>query len=247
MHVSLHGPRSNRWAFTERGAASVEREATWLRIGPSSLTWQGDALQFDLEEYTAWNPARIRGTVTVHPEALTGKSYLLDAAGRHRWSPLAPRSRVEVALREPGVSWSGNGYFDTNAGSAPLEQDFTTWHWSCSRLKQGATILYDVNRMDDTSHCLSLHVERSGRVNETPPPPLKTLPRTRWGIGRATRSHGEATVAKTLLDSPFYSRSVLATEMMGEPTTAMHESLSMYRFGKPWVQAMLPFRIPRRG
>jgi carotenoid 1,2-hydratase len=27
---------------------------------------------------------------------------------------------------------------------------------------------------------------------------------------------------------------------------AMHESLSLDRFMRPWVQAMLPFRMPRR-
>jgi hypothetical protein len=27
----------------------------------------------------------------------------------------------------------------------------------------------------------------------------------------------------------------------------MHESLSLQRFRKPWVQAMLPFRMPRVG
>jgi carotenoid 1,2-hydratase len=35
--------------------------------------------------------------------------------------------------------------------------------------------------------------------------------------------------------------------MMGERTSAMHESLDMDRFTAPLVQAMLPFRMPRRG
>ena len=28
---------------------------------------------------------------------------------------------------------------------------------------------------------------------------------------------------------------------------AVHESLSLDRFRAPWVQAMLPFKVPRRG
>ena len=51
---------------------------------------------------------------------------------------------------------------------------------------------------------------------------------------------------QTLEDAPFYARSVIATRLRGEDVTAVHESLSLDRFRAPWVQAMLPFRIPRR-
>jgi carotenoid 1,2-hydratase len=33
--------------------------------------------------------------------------------------------------------------------------------------------------------------------------------------------------------------------MFGTPAQAVHESLSLDRFRAPWVQAMLPFRVPR--
>jgi carotenoid 1,2-hydratase len=82
-------------------------------------------------------------------------------------------------------------------------------------------------------------------VDETAPPPVQPLPSTRWRVARETRTHGTASVTRTLLDSPFYARSVLSTEMMGEPAVAMHESLALDRFAAPWVQAMLPFRVPR--
>jgi carotenoid 1,2-hydratase len=52
-------------------------------------------------------------------------------------------------------------------------------------------------------------------------------------------------VISTLEDTPFYARSVVRTRLLGEPVTAMHESLSLDRFSALWVQAMLPFRIPR--
>jgi hypothetical protein len=48
-----------------------------------------------------------------------------------------------------------------------------------------------------------------------------------------------------LENTPFYTRSVLATHLLGEPVTAMHESVYLDRFSTRWVQAMLPFRIPR--
>ena len=245
VHVSLHGPRGNRWAFTERGRKAVEREAHWLRIGPSALTWTGTSLRIDIDEWTAYAPTRIRGSVTVHPAALTQHVVQLDAAGRHRWRPLAPRSRVVVSLLHPEARWTGDGYFDTNAGDAPLEHDFSHWHWSCARLRQGSAILYDVTRRDGTRLPVSLGIDLAGTVTEHPAPPVVALAPTRWRVPRETRTDGAARVTRTLLDSPFYARSVLATQMLGEPAVAVHESLSMDRFSAGWVQAMLPFRVPR--
>ncbi len=247
VHVALHGPRGRLWAFTERRRGAVDRGAGWLHIGRSALQWDGDALLIDLDEHGAYSPVRLRGQVRVHPEALTGHSERLDAAGRHRWSPLAPRCQVEVALRQPELHWSGGGYFDTNSGDRPLEEDFTTWHWSRTGLQRGAAVFYDVNRRGGDSLAVALRVDAAGGVARIEPPPFAALPASRWGVARHTRveAGGVATVSRTLLDAPFYARSVLATRVLGEAATAMHESLSMDRFRTPWVQAMLPFRVPR--
>jgi carotenoid 1,2-hydratase len=61
---------------------------------------------------------------------------------------------------------------------------------------------------------------------------------------RADAGH-PVTVAETLVDAPFYARSVLNMRIAGQPVTAMHESLSLDRFSAGWVQALLPFRMPR--
>jgi carotenoid 1,2-hydratase len=50
----------------------------------------------------------------------------------------------------------------------------------------------------------------------------------------------------TLVDAPFYARSIIDTTLYGEPVEAVHESLLLNRFRSPVVQAMLPFRMPRR-
>ena len=70
---------------------------------------------------------------------------------------------------------------------------------------------------------------------------------TLWRIPRQTRADAGATprAIQTLTDSPFYARSVIQTRLLGENVTAIHESLDMHRFTRPWVQAMLPFRVPR--
>ena len=108
-------------------------------------------------------------------------------------------------------------------------------------------MLYDVERRDGGDLGVAIRVRPSGEVEPLAPIPVVRLPRTRWGVARNTRADagGVAQVARTLEDTPFYARSVLATHLLGEATSAMHESLSLDRFAAPWVQAMLPFRIPR--
>ncbi len=247
VNVVLHGPRARRWAFTERGRADVARDARTLRIGPSALSWDGEALTIELDEMAAYVPRRVRGTIRVRPAALTGHTVPLDAAGRHRWSPLAPVSRVEVALNRPGLRWEGPGYLDSNDGDAALERDFDNWHWSRAPTRDGAVILYDAVRRDGSERAVAIAVDRAGTVRPIEPPPWAALRRSRWGIDRRTRADPghAAQVRATLLDAPFYARSVIASHLGGEPVTAMHESLWLDRFAAPWVQAMLPFRVPR--
>lgn len=243
MNAVLYGPGHKRWAMTERTGAM--RGASWLRIGPSSLEWDGDALTARLDEVTVPFPSRLRGTVRLHPLALTDRTVALDAAGRHLWSPLAPCARVEVEMERPGLRWSGPAYFDANAGAAPLEDDFAHWDWCRAPLGHGTAVLYNVTRRGGDESAVALHADPSGAVRDIPAPPKLRLPRTRWGVERPTRAES-ASVVRTLEDAPFYARSVLRVGLLGERATAVHESLSLDRFRAPWVQAMLPFRMPRR-
>ena len=245
LNVVLYGPRK-RWALTERGRTALDRGPAHLRIGPSALRWDGDALTVRIDEVTAPVPSRIRGVVRVHPAALTGRRFTLDEAGRHRWSPVAPISRVEVELARPALRWSGPGYLDTNDGSAPLEEDFTHWDWCRAPVREGAAILYNTSRRVGGDQSLALRVGANGGVEPFPPPPRAALPRTLWRVGRETRADGgQASVRRTLEDTPFYARSVLNTRLQGWDATAVHESLQLRRFSNPVVQAMLAFRVPR--
>ena len=194
-------------------------------------------------------PSRIRGTVRLRPDALAPRTFELDAAGRHRWRPIAPCARVEVELDRPGLSWSGPAYLDTNDGDRPLEDDFVLWDWCRAKLSGGDTaISYNVARRDGTDHSVAIRCEPSGEVRDFDPPPPASLPPTRlWRVPRGTRAdagHAPRHV-QTLEDAPFYSRSVISTRLLGEEATAVHESLSLDRFRAGWVQAMLPFKVPR--
>jgi carotenoid 1,2-hydratase len=246
VNVALYGRGGGRWAMTERGRGRVSRDATHLQIGPSGLRWSGDALHIVLDELAVPWPSRIRGSVTVqvprrfdHPVAL---------APGHRWCPIAPAARVEVALGD--TCWSGPGYLDANHGDAPLESAFERWDWSRAHLAGGdSVVLYDVARIGLAPLRLGLRFDmRAGEVCAIDPPPAATLPPTLWRIARGGRTDAGSTtyVVRTLTDAPFYARSLLDARWLGERVTAMHESLSLPRFASPWVQAMLPFRMPRR-
>jgi len=244
LNVALYG-RSRRWAMTERGAGSVSRGPGFLAIGPSGMSWDGTGLTVRIEETGAPLPRRVRGVVRVYPSAVESRVLALDAAGRHRWQPVAPCARVEVALDRPGVRWSGPGYFDTNEGDRALEDDFARWDWARAAVPGGTAVLYDVDRVDGRS-VMGMRYSASGGVEDFVPPARVGLPATRWRVGRAVCAEAPS-VVETLEDTPFYARSVVAGGVLGERVVGMHESLDLGRFVSPLVQGMLPFRMPRAG
>jgi carotenoid 1,2-hydratase len=246
LNVALYGEGS-RWAMTERGRSRLQRTGSSLIIGPSMLVWDGDALTIRIEEVTAPVPSSLRGVVRIYPKTMTNRSFALDPAGRHRWSPIAPSAHVQVAMEKPDMHWRGTGYFDSNAGDEPIEDAFQSWHWSRADLRPGASVFYDVVPRNGSTPPIALHFAASGDIEEVEPPPLTELPPTAWKIPRKARSEAGAPVRvlRTLESAPFYARSMLATRARGRPAIAVQESLSLDRFRTGWVQAMLPFRMPR--
>jgi carotenoid 1,2-hydratase len=236
-----------RWTMTERNRHAVHRTSSVLAIGRSSLAWDKDALSIWIDEHTAPWPSRVRGVVRVYPQRITDCVAALDRAGQHRWWPIAPSTRVQVALDEPNLRWLGTGYLDSNWGDAPLESAFSRWDWSRASLQAGTAVLYDVQRRDGAPLSLALRFAPSGQVDALEPPPSAPLPRTRWGIERGTRADltAPARIIRTLEDGPFYARSLLAARLFEEPVSAVHESVSFDRFRTRWVKLLLPFRMPR--
>lgn len=247
LNVALYGSK-HRWAMTERGRKSLRRGEKFLRIGPSGLRWDGKTLVAEIDEISTPVLRRLRGTIRLTPGAIQPETFALDAAGRHRWRPIAPLSRVEVEFRDPELSWSGRAYFDTNHGDAPLAEDFWSWHWSRTAAADGTTILYDVVRRDGTAFSLPLQIGEDGLAMRFNPPPEQKLSVTGWGVDRRTRADaGHApTVLKTMENAPFYARSHIKTQIHGVESEAIHESLSLGRFSAFWVRLLLPFRMPRR-
>ena len=235
--------------MTERGRGQLQRSADALVIGPSRVEWDGDALSVHIDERGAPLPKRLRGVVRLQPKALTDHRVTLDPGGRHRWWPIAPGARVEVALEHPALRWSGDGYLDSNDGDEPLADGFREWDWSRAKLRQGSAVLYDMTYRDGARRSLALRFDGRGGAEAVEPPAPAPLPKTFWWrIPRATQSEpggSPARVLETLEDTPFYARSTLRAQLLGEPVTAFHESLSLTRFDTAWVQMLLPFRMPR--
>jgi len=246
INVALYGP-GGRWSMTERSAAAVTRRRDALTIGPSTLEWDGTALTAELREWAVPIPRPIRGRIRLHPTVVNAEPIALDPDGLHRWTPIAPAARIEVEFDAPRLGWSGGAYFDHNTGLKPLERCFDNWFWSRASTRRGPVVLYELPRRDGQRNALALHFDAEGRRHELAAPTATRLPRTRWGVERPVRTDdGQVTLLATWEDTPFYARSLLRARLHGESVTAVHESLSLQRFARPWVQSMLPFRMPRR-
>jgi carotenoid 1,2-hydratase len=249
LNVALYGRGGKRWAMTERGRAGLRRDETHLKIGPSALAWAGSELIVDVEEVTVPIPSRLRGRITVHSGAINPRPFTLRESGQHQWRPIMPTARVDVDFGAGGVKWSGSGYFDHNTGAEPLEAGFKNWTWCRSAGGNKTMIFYDMNGRDnDACSNLALSIDKDGSIVAVEPPPTQRLQTSNWGISRSTRSEMDLQprVVETLEDTPFYARSVISASIEGKATSMVHESLSLDRFAAPWVQAMLPFKMPRR-
>jgi carotenoid 1,2-hydratase len=95
---------------------------------------------------------------------------------------------------------------------------------------------------------MALRIANDGNAEVCEMPEPVVLPKTGWRVDRLTRADAghSAHIRATWEDTPFYSRTALASRMFGEEVKAVHESLSLDRFRSPVVQWMLPFRMPRK-
>jgi carotenoid 1,2-hydratase len=249
FNVALYSNQHKYWAMTERGRSSLVRSRDSLSIGASSLRWAGERLTVQIEETSVPWLRPLRGTIQIDPLSLAQAEFALDEQKRHIWKPIAPYARASVVFDRPGWRWQGNAYVDSNWGPGPLARDFVSWNWSRAHLEHRRTaVLYDVITRGNGRHGLALRFQPDGSCASFEAPPLVALPNTAWRIARNTRCDADLSpsVLQTFEDTPFYSRSVLATRLLGESAHSIHESLSLDRFTNPWVQAMLPFRMPRR-
>jgi carotenoid 1,2-hydratase len=247
LHVALEAPGLRMWSLAERTVAAGDRGADAMSLGRSRVHWSGDSLRVDIHERTTPGGAPLRGSVALRPEVVGYEGFALDAAGDHRWHPVAPVARVEVDLREPPLRFRGHGYADANAGRVALESTFAQWSWSRARLRGArAAVTYDVVERGGSERAQThLFAASGGRTSGLG---RAALPATRWGLERRAGADDgwAARVARSLEDGPCYARSLVATRVFGEDVTAMHEVLSGDRLRRAWVRFLLGFRIGRQ-
>ena len=223
FNVALYGPRASLWSMTERRRSAVMRSRDSLAIGRTTASWEHGALVLDIRERAAPIPRRIRGRITIHPQAINPLPFVLEERGQHWWRPLAPRARVTVKMSAPALRWQGSGYVDQNAGAEPIEQAFSQWTWSRAATRDGTAIIYDAVRRREPPLSLALAFDRHARFDERASPPSARLPRTRWRVlpGRRARNEGRATSAvRSFEDTPvLFSRGPCRahTPDLGEP------------------------------
>jgi carotenoid 1,2-hydratase len=246
INVALYG-QGGRWAMTERARRHSHRDASSFVVGPSRLDWDGQCLHIRLDEVCVPWLKPLRGHIKLWPQSLSPFSVPLDEQGKHRWGPLSPVGRIEVDLQDPKLNWTGQAYLDSNEGDEPLEDAFHLWDWSRTHHTDGSTeVTYDLHGPDRPDRLLRLRFDPQGQVEHLPSVPHRALPKTAWRIPRRMRSVDQPRVAQQLEDTPFYQRCVLSRPELGPKVHTFHESLSMPRFVSPVVQAMLPWRMPRR-
>jgi carotenoid 1,2-hydratase len=239
---------NGRFTMTDRGAAALRQSRDTLEIGPSRMHWTGRELVIDIDEWGAPPMVtRVRGRIVVTPAAVTQTEALLTPDGRHLWRPFAPMAQVSVALSQ-GHAWEGHGYFDANFGSRALEADFGFWTWGRFPMRDRTLCFYDATRRDGSRLALAVETDRAGEVRLIEAPPPVPMARSAWLVRRETRADPGTTPrqALSLLDAPFYARSLVRTRIGGEETLGMHEALDLVRFRQPLLKPMLAVRVPRR-
>jgi carotenoid 1,2-hydratase len=99
-----------------------------------------------------------------------------------------------------------------------------------------------------SSNILALRFASGEKPEAFSPGVRQSLGRTAWGIHRHSFREGEKAtrLEESLEDTPFYARSVIRATMLGHDVVAMHETLDARRFSSPWVQSLLPWRMPRQ-
>ena len=244
LNVILYGPSKSRWCMTERGAAALDQSSSCLSIGPSAVHLTDTGVTIEIDERATPFGKRVQGTVQLRFQRAGETCFELDDAGEHWWWPIAPLAQVDVEMARPALKWAGSAYMDSNFGARPIETGFSSWNWCRGQQAgKGCQIHYDAQLANGGGKHLSVSVDETGALRREAFPALQSLPKGPiWRVERPSRLPvSEGMSIKTLEDTPFYTRSQIRVN--GQEF--MHESLDLRRFCRPWVQTLLPFRMPR--
>ena len=233
--------RRKRWAMTERGAAAVAARRRRARDRPERAglgRQRADdrhrrghrAAAAPHPRPGAPDPARARRASTVRARCRRPAPLVADRAER----------RVEVDARAPGAALAGRRLSRHQrgrraAGATPSRR----WHWSRAQsARRHGGALRRRRRATARAPSLALRFDPRGGVHPfESPAAAPRLPRTGWRIARATRSERRRrTVAPHAGRHAVLRAVAVSPRLLGEPATAMHESLSLDRFRAQWCR-----------
>ena len=246
INAIIYGPDRKRWAMTERTARDLHLSPQGVAVGSSAMQWQNDRLVIDIDEWTNPLPSRLRGQIEIDTGHRSGRVWPIHDNGAHHWWPMAPHAKATARFEHPNLTISGSAYVDSNFGTRPLERDFRYWDWTRNAHRGDSyDLTYHTRQTDNAEYFLSLKQADSGELRPVASPRVQPLQKSGWRVSREICSEHTIGQVKTLEDTPFYARAKVTTNGT-TPKMLMHESLSLERFGQPWVQTLLPFRLPRR-
>ena len=249
LNVAMSGPGA-KFCMTDRGRAALGQAPGHLTLGPSSLRWDGEALTIRVDEVAGLpRPGRLRGTVRLMPQAVTGVELPLTADGAHVWRPFAPAAAIEVDLDVPGWTWEGHGYFDGNFGTRAMEADFDHWTWArFATPGGGAMCVYDAALRGGGVRRASMRFGPGGDARHVEAPEAAPMGRTAWGLRRELRADPGTTprALRSMLDAPFYARATVETTIGGERLSGVHEVIDLRRYANRAIRPMIAWRVPRR-
>lgn len=243
VNVALHGPGGDAWVMHEGLAAARERDT--LALGASSITATPDGLSIELNVprtrfFGRADTRAVKGRIRLSGLVFDGEPVTL--APGQTWSPVCPKARISVDLQDPALRFEGTAYHDANTGDAPLERAFERWQWLRWATPDAASVRYAGERADGSHFDHGLTWDATGRRSTLPDVEWHHAPRPLWGVRRALPADlGTAPRLRTLLDAPFYNRTLVTA---GD-ARAMHESVDLARFRRPFTQYLLGFKTHR--
>ena len=241
LNVILYGPSKSRWCMTERGAAALDQSSSCLSIGPSAVHLTDTGVTIQIDERATPFGQRVQGTVQLRFQRAVETCFELDDAGEHWWW-LRRRWRRWTWMARPALKWAGSAYMDSNFGARPIETDSHLELVPRTPGGEGCQIHHDTQLAGGGSKHLSLSIDEAGALQRETFPALILPKGPIWRVERPSRlPASERMSIKTLEDTPFYTRSQIRVNEQ----EFMHESLDLRRFCQPWVQTLLPFRMPR--
>jgi carotenoid 1,2-hydratase len=227
-----------RWVLSEYPVME-QASSRHLRIGRSTLSYDGGMVRMEVDERTAPWGRPVRARLVLEPMTPLGDEVQLVPGLPHWWQPMAPRTRAWLEVDSENVRAEGLGYHDTNHGGEQLGARLSGWHWSRTHGEQETVVDYvlpaGVAPVRVTAGPRGIRCER-GVGSEAMP-----TGRTGWGlrVPRHLRAGNRVVGEPRLLESsPFYAR----VEARQAGLDTLGEVADFRRFHSPLIRWMAHFR-----